>query len=113
MNHKPAKTNRGAGAWGCQCAPIDSARRDRVRQLCLAILDAHRPGFATYTCLLTDLRHHYRNSNQYELLRALDYLELKGLLTITRVHGCPDQVRLTCEGIDLADEYTDQCGVMS
>lgn len=86
-----------------RCMANDSARRDHIRQLCLSILDDRRPGSSAYGCLLADLQCHYRNATQHELLRALDYLELKGLLTITRVYGCPDQVRLTCEGIDLVD----------
>lgn len=101
---KQAKTECNAHPMGCRCEVINAARRDHVRKLCLLMLDDHRPGFAAYSCLLADLQSLYPNVTQHELLRALDYLELKGLLTITKVYGRPDQVRLTCEGIDWVDE---------
>lgn len=103
----PAAAPPARAAWGCRCVRNGDTRRDHIRRLCVVMLDDNRPGFMGYDDLLTDVQQYYPDATRAELLRALDYQELAGLLTITQVHGRPDQVRLTCEGIDLADGYDD------
>lgn len=82
-------------------------RRERLRWLSLAYLDAARPGLMMDSALLPLVQLDYPDTSTAELRLALDYLALRGLLTHADVAGLW-QLRLTYHGIDLV-EYTSDC----
>lgn len=94
-----------AAGFGCNCTPASAgaARRDHVRRLCLDLLDSTRPACMTPEALLANVRLHYADAAHNELLRELDYLEARGLLTIAKAYPGPAQIRLTADGMDLVD----------
>ena len=93
----PAPTVGGGGKT------TTAVRRNHIQSLCLEMLENHRPGYMTSPVLLVNVQQYYTDATHNELMRELDYLEAKGLLTITKLPVGRDQVRLTCEGMDLVD----------
>jgi hypothetical protein len=82
-------------------------RRKHLRWLSLVQLDAGRPGKMNERALLPLLCSVYPDLGSQELRRELDYLALRGLLTITeKSEGW--RLKLTYQGVDIV-EYTSQC----
>lgn len=77
----------------------DQARRERLRQLLLHQMAAVRPAMAKDAFLLSAAQYEYPDASLIEVQRHLEYLELKGWLT---VHQREPRwvVRLTAAGID-------------
>lgn len=83
---------------------VARARREHVRWLCLLYLDQVRPATMTDSALAPMVRADYPDADAVELRRALDYLDSRGLLSITK-DGARWHLRLSYQGVDLV-EYT-------
>lgn len=79
-------------------------RREHIRWLLLLHLSTARPGETVDTSLLPALRSNHHDITRHEMQCHLEYLALKGLLSVREQTGYW-HVRLTAEGIDFA-EYT-------
>lgn len=82
-------------------------RREHLRWQCLVYLDTVRPSTMMDSALLPLIRSGYPDATGIELRRALDYLELRGLLGIEKTDAGWG-LRLTYQGIDVVD-FTSAC----
>lgn len=77
-----------------------------LRWQCLVFLDTVRPSTMMDSALLRLIRSGYPDATGIELRRALDYLELRGLLVIEKTDAGWG-LRLTYQGIDVVDFNSD------
>lgn len=86
---------------------LTKQRREHIRWLGLAHLDAARPQPMVDAALLPLIQAIYPNADPHELRRELDYLAKCDLLTIVDNDGFW-RLTLTRQGIDLV-EFTTPC----
>lgn len=82
--------------------PYEKIYRENMRWQCLVYMDAERPKRVAIHHLLQCVQHEYPAVSRIEVCRAIDYLELHALLTITIKSG-KQWLRLTGTGIDVVE----------
>lgn len=80
------------------------ARRELIRWLCLQCLDHYRPDSTQDLALLAAINEVHKDADRKELRRELDYLRLRGLVTVADCSG-DWTLTLTFQGVDFV-EYT-------
>ena len=105
MGHSPVPhvAPSPAVGGGCKTAAASATRRTHIQHLCLEMLGDRRPGYMTSPVVLVNVQQYYPDAIHNELMRELDYLELKGLLTMTRRPASLHHIQLTAEGMDWVD----------
>lgn len=89
---------------------LERARKENLRWLILAALNAARPVGASEAIVLTAVRGVITDVTQLMLRREMDYLEHRGLIRISGRDTPCWHGELTREGVDVV-EYTVPCDV--
>lgn len=87
---------------------LERAKRENLRWQILAALNAGRPIGASEIIVLTAVRGVISDLTQLQLRKEMDYLEHRGLITVSGKDSPVWHGELTRSGIDLV-EYTVPC----
>lgn len=87
---------------------LEKQRREQLRWLILATLDAARPIGANEHLVLSTVREVLSDVTPRALRRELDYLEERGLVKLAHKDTPTWHAELTRDGIDIV-EYTVEC----
>lgn len=87
---------------------LEKQKREQLRWLILATLDAARPIGANEHLVLSTVREVLPDVTTLALRRELDYLEERGLAKLARKDTPTWTAELTRDGVDLV-EYTCDC----
>ena len=91
-----------------QMPDMERVRREHMRWLIILTLNNARPIGAAESVILTVAQAIYPDATPQELRRALDYLDERELVDITKTPDGRWSAKLTRSGVDVA-EYTVDC----
>lgn len=75
---------------------------EHIRRLCIAYMNQARPTRTATGSVLLMVQKFYPNTGAHQISRELDYLALKGLISISDSH--PQLLSLTAAGVEMAEE---------